>query len=630
MKNFAGPPAVQRLVAAEVFHVWYKRRYSTASASAESSVNASTADADGVATTKPATVETTTATTTRTTTLCEATHESAPEKQAGTDGEEDEEEEEEDDDREDDSEFSKTSMSERASQKTMNVDMDIDSTGKQTEPTTATATANVSGSASASASASASVREDNGSSATVQSTATVKHTSKADYGTAAANSSASTFGRDYCASATCSASVGESSAKSTVTAGASSSTESSGTPRAESTGTPVVNECCSELFEKSDAYPSVFSAGTAAATPESHERPPPGMRADLPDDHMIIIAGPPSGPGGSRIELQMSVGDLKVARTQRTTVFKHLVTTMLNDPVVQAGNLDMATQQSIADSLRSSTPLARAAASMTLLAKGRNQINQDGAAAIGQTSENANLAAAGAAAPAMSSNGNGRTTVAGAAEQKRDGGDGIDYAGQSTVGQSTADPAQQSQFDRRDSVDSSEPGGGEGGEDGDGEDGVVWDPVLCRGDRCGNSVKREREKEATDGRQGKRGMRVSHVVGGSDVGGTNNRGVGGVSAGQGEGEGLSAVDSVGAGTRDPPGAELASNSKRRRQIWMREIEANERRYERRKEEARRDFEARQQQLLRWMVEEEAGRHDALGGHAGPPPYDGAKGREVGW
>ena len=65
--------------------------------------------------------------------------------------------------------------------------------------------------------------------------------------------------------------------------------------------------------------------------------------------------------------------------------------------------------------------------------------------------------------------------------------------------------------------------------------------------------------------------------------------------------------------------EMAASSKRRRQLWMLAIRENELRHERRKEEARKEYESRQQELLRWMIDEEAGRHNALDGDAGPPP-----------
>ena len=64
---------------------------------------------------------------------------------------------------------------------------------------------------------------------------------------------------------------------------------------------------------------------------------------------------------------------------------------------------------------------------------------------------------------------------------------------------------------------------------------------------------------------------------------------------------------------------MAVSSKRRRQLWMLAIRENELRHERRKEEARKEYETRQQELLRWMIDEEAGRHNALDGDAGPPP-----------
>lgn len=156
-------------------------------------------------------------------------------------------------------------------------------------------------------------------------------------------------------------------------------------------------------------------------------------------------------------------------------------------------------------------------------------------------------------------------------------------------------------------------GGGGGGGGGVGR-GEGWERLAVSGgdERGGRLAKREREAEEQCNGTGKR---ASGVGAGSRGEGGGGGGGGGSGAGSGD------LDLDEFGSRSPLSAEAAMNSKRRRQLWMREISLNERRYERRKEEARRHFEARQQQLLRWMVNEEAGRHDGLDGNAGPPPDD---------
>ena len=55
---------------------------------------------------------------------------------------------------------------------------------------------------------------------------------------------------------------------------------------------------------------------------------------------------------------------------------------------------------------------------------------------------------------------------------------------------------------------------------------------------------------------------------------------------------------------------ISTASSQRRQLWALAIRENELRYERDKEDARVEYDARQKELLQWMIDEEAGRHDA--------------------
>ncbi|CAN0502914.1 unnamed protein product, partial [Ectocarpus sp. 8 AP-2014] len=64
---------------------------------------------------------------------------------------------------------------------------------------------------------------------------------------------------------------------------------------------------------------------------------------------------------------------------------------------------------------------------------------------------------------------------------------------------------------------------------------------------------------------------------------------------------------------------ITTASSQRRQLWALAIRENELRHERMKEDSRSDYDVRQKELLSWMVDEEAGRHDHLDGTAGPPP-----------
>lgn len=57
----------------------------------------------------------------------------------------------------------------------------------------------------------------------------------------------------------------------------------------------------------------------------------------------------------------------------------------------------------------------------------------------------------------------------------------------------------------------------------------------------------------------------------------------------------------------------------RRQLWYREVQANDARLRVIKEEAEREHSTRMRQLMSWIVDEEGGKHDGLGADAGPGP-----------
>ncbi|CAM9759534.1 unnamed protein product [Ectocarpus sp. 13 AM-2016] len=87
-----------------------------------------------------------------------------------------------------------------------------------------------------------------------------------------------------------------------------------------------------------------------------------------------------------------------------------------------------------------------------------------------------------------------------------------------------------------------------------------------------------------------------------------------------------AVDSSPLGPREVAAAPgdisvmpITTASSQRRQLWALAIRENELRHERMKEDSRSEYDVRQKELVSWMVDEEAGRHDHLDGTAGPPP-----------
>lgn len=330
---------------------------------------------------------------------------------------------------------------------------------------------------------------------------------------------------------------------------------------------------------ESTSPPRSVESSSAIETPPS-----------LSNEDIIIISGPPADAGGTRLEVHMTVRDLIAARAQRTIVFRQLVENMMEDPVVQSGQLELVPQRPTANDV---PPLAAPpggmgpappAESLSHMAHAQNQHHP----ALSMPHNPSMVMPIAGGPPGHNSFPGGFSGVGAHRE--------MDF----TV--ASVGSAGQQQLDRQGCTDWSSGSGGSGGGSGGGAGagrGESWDPLAfpVADERGGKLGKRERETDGLCNGGEKRPFGASPEAGG---------------AGLGEGD-------LGFGVRSPLSTEATLNSKRRRQLWMREIGANERRYERRKEEAKRQFEARQQQLLRWMVNEEAGRHDALDGNAGPPP-----------
>lgn len=309
----------------------------------------------------------------------------------------------------------------------------------------------------------------------------------------------------------------------------------------------------------------------------------------ITDDDVINLAGPVSSPGGPRIELKMTVGELRKARLSRSAEFKQLLMAMLNDPIVQAGELDVVTQSNCptprltehnssgaaaaAAAARSQAAAARAledtTRAMALLASGRERDKAEGHGGGGYAE---------GPAPVPNANGNAQETRSGGGFSNGGGG-----GGSMDLGLAPPPPREQRLERRGLTTESADPGGAVSSAE------KLVDPSLHR-------VKRGRPDNELGGEGG----------GGKRASGTGSEGLG------------AGVVGVG-GEHDGDGCGLASSSKRRRRLWMLAIRENEMRHERRKEEARKEYETRQQELLRWMIDEEAGRHNDLDGDAGPPP-----------
>lgn len=265
-----------------------------------------------------------------------------------------------------------------------------------------------------------------------------------------------------------------------------------------------------------------------AATAGGASTRPPAFASD----DIVTLSSPASFPGAPRIELRLTVGELRRARQTRVTELKRLVAAVLKDPKVQAGELevfddDMGSPAITKDNLSGAAAAAAAAGVAAVV----NRANSHTVALLASGQENRGL-------PSRSTANTGGC-----------------ISGSLDVGSKVAEK---------------------------------WGATLLR-----------------------RGKRA--------------RGSGGVDVGSGDGcvsgDGWG-IDPSGAISAAPAGVSVMPTtvaSTQRRQLWALAIRENELLYEREKEAAREEYDARQQELLRWMVDEEAGRHDALGGDAGPPP-----------
>lgn len=310
----------------------------------------------------------------------------------------------------------------------------------------------------------------------------------------------------------------------------------------------------------------------------------------ISDSDVISLAGPASSIGGPRVELQMTAGELRKARLSRSTEFKQLLLAMINDPTVQAGQLDVVTQPTCP------TPQLTA-------------FNSSGAAAAAAAAATAKSQAA--AARAVEDTTRAMALLASGRERARGGPAG----GSMVAGLVLASPVQGTrseqgctngdgtiaglvapQEQRPPIIEWSEPGAADVAE--------RWrdpPPPLHRAKRARTDTDASREEDG--------GRQTSEV----DVEG--GRGAAAAAAGGSDPAWVSRRQ----GSAAPALGVMASSSKRRRQLWMLAIRENELRHERRKEEARKEYETRQQELLRWMIDEEAGRHNGCDGDAGPPP-----------
>lgn len=253
-------------------------------------------------------------------------------------------------------------------------------------------------------------------------------------------------------------------------------------------------------------------------------------------DDVVTLSSPASFPGGPRTELRMTVGELRKARQTRVAELKRLVAAMLQDPKVQAEELEVVHEMS-------SPAITRK--------------NLSGAAAA--------AAAAEAAAVATRANSHTIALLSSGQEERDRAGKGFTNGGGTSVSTGVAVGSKVAE---------------------------KWGATLLQ--------------------RGKRARAATSVM---DV----------VNGGGGAWALSSQFDpSSGVGVAAPGGG-LASMmpttapSSQRRQLWALAIRENELRYERDKEDARVEYDARQKELLEWMIDEEAGRHDALGGDAGPPP-----------
>ncbi|CAM9089934.1 unnamed protein product [Scytosiphon promiscuus] len=286
--------------------------------------------------------------------------------------------------------------------------------------------------------------------------------------------------------------------------------------------------------------PSTTRASTAASRVISTSggglavRPPALAMEDV-----FTLSSPAIFPGGPRTEVQMTVAELRRARQTRSNELKRLISAMLQDPEVQAGELEVMQEMS----------------SPAITAK-----NLSGAAAA--------AAAAEAAAVAMRANSHTIALLASGQEER-------ERASKSSIANG---------------------GGGGGGGTATTTDGR--DVASKVAERWGATLL-QRSKRA-------------RAAGGG----------GWANPSQADPSGLGAASAAGGVSALPTTA--AANSNQRKELWALAIRENELRRDMKKDEDGKEgdgqeYEDRQKELLQWMVDEEAGRHDALDGGAGPPP-----------
>lgn len=260
-----------------------------------------------------------------------------------------------------------------------------------------------------------------------------------------------------------------------------------------------------------------------------------GRPPALSMEDVFTLSSPAVFPGGPRTAVQMTVAELRRARQTRSNELKRLISAMLQDPEVQAGELEVMQEMS----------------SPAITAK-----NLSGAAAA--------AAAAKAAAVAMRANSHTIALLASGQEER-------ERASKSSIANG---------------------GGGAGG--GGSTSTTDGRNVASRvAERWGATLlQRSKRARAAVGA----GWANSSQVHPSGVGATGAAG------------GIPAL----------PG-NAAENSNQRRELWALAIRENELRRDMRKGGSAQEYKDRQEELLQWMVDEEAGRHDALDGNAGPPP-----------
>lgn len=393
--------------------------------------------------------------------------------------------------------------------------------------------------------------------------------------------------------------------------------------------------------------PSSISAAAASKPPSASEAGIASLAtAVISDDDIIHLTGPGT-TGAPRTKIQLLAGELRAVRQSRLGKFQLLLKAMLDDPVVQVGTLDVSNPPSChigrppMPPALPDTPSGSAAAAddaledttraIALLSRGKDR-NGDGEATGGGRALSG-TAMSSAIPPSRLGEGlvaTGREPGA-ASQGMANGGDGSDYGAVVDVGLDRQSREPQASRDQRQAMTS------------DLGKGAVATHHRGGAERWGDSLTLQRGKRAREERgdwgngdqDSDRGKRGSTAGIGADSGQappTTLPATLTAAAIAGDGVDLSTVaipprqeppamamaTGAAAAAATPEGS--AAASKRRRRLWMRAISENEQLHERTKKEAKRAFEMRQQQLLQWMVDEEAGQHDHCDGDAGPPPF----------